>query len=320
MDRSDMKYKVVSKALEVSPGILAYTYEEFGMGQMQHMTEPIIDAIYSKTLTIILDELQVLGITLAEDFVVEDSYENINFILLLRKQLSKDCLIPLFKSSDTAIGSITDILESDAIPELFISDLLEVTRELFPLSIDWGVLFDKRYEVMNNDNFLRHLISCISISKELQMEHTDDTLITIAYTEYLKLHKTEVVKYIGKLCDHPSTTFKLEDFDLGYIDALAALSLNDIKRILMNMGQDKPALIPSLDLHHTKYKNYFQYYMVNKDAELTKKHLVMLVVEHIVGTTSMVDNMAGIVGMATKAEISKENRDIIMQYVKIAMS
>ena len=321
MDINDTTYRIVTRAFAISPAFLTYTQEQYGLGNIDGVDDITIQKIYNKTIPFILDELKEMGILLAEGFEIYDSYENLNFILSLREQFCADTLLTILINSDTASNTYNYILESDGQPDIVITDIIESSKELFPLSIQWGQLYEKRYDVINTPAFITHMSSCISMAKEDVANREDNDDDIIAFTKYLMEHKKEVKQYVEHLCDHPLVPVEIDDFNFKYIDAMALLSGNEIKQFLLNLEAGSTLIeVPSVDLHHSAHEYYFQYYIVNDViTEPSDLQICKLVVEHINSSLTLQENIDMFKNLCSIVKFTDSTVEKLVKYLTIAM-
>lgn len=182
--------------------------------------------IYNRVMSMAIQELDELGITLHIDGDIYVSNESAELVMMLRQSFDKNQFNRIINGDKELITRIQSLLEGDEYdPELLICEVIELLHANIPLSDVWNILNKNKDILSCKPGFKAHITALVEFSSDqIANSYNENALIT--YVTKISEHAARVKFRIEALVSVIES--ELYEELLKGIDKYAADLMNDV--------------------------------------------------------------------------------------------
>lgn len=290
------------------------------------------DVIFNLVVGMVIDELDMMGITISER---ESAYSDVSLlttIQILREVFSIEFFSKLAERIPNIQGYILGSIQNEEVdPEIFIHDLSLYCYKSFPLSTMWEHLVRHTDQFSSTMPFLDH-VSYIAKHADVKQGNNDTDILIPQYVNYVLVHSSRVRTDVRYLLSHPESE-DVDDID-KYINSLqehdhrlANVMPSEHIPAYMNEDDPHPAYsagkqdIEEISRFKTNCKHHFEYYAARPNITDVDDYTLILIAADFFRPTWELDlNVSIMLEYANDTKLSDVMIERIEYYLKLLAS
>jgi len=316
MDTQTLRRDILKRAIQVSVNLREYFTEQFSRSDFEGANDNEITDRYNNALEFIYNELEDMGVTIADGVDTVLSNTVILSTLAFRECFDAVAFNELLSMSDQHRDAIYNLISSDAYSEgEFVTELLKVMYELNSIGVKIELMYNNSSIFVSNDRFIDHINSIL-----VNVVPSTKGSVVDKYTTAIIKHEAKVESFARALASHVDVDIELKYSFTNYDIDLTGLSKQEME---LYLDSDHPAQLNGFDTetmveHKESHSHHFEYYKVNDAIEPSDSTMLVIIAEHFDKDLDEYDQLGRFYELTTDAGFSEELVKKFAKYVRIA--